>query len=296
MRTALVFPETGDDATIRHLKRPALLFEKIGILHFSGLTAILEKLNSDTSLQLKAELEWLLNQGIVIRVSCEFLVDPFQEAAEHFPKIAADAMDYASAISEDQIGMVRFSKLIGEDGVLVCARPPRLLQALQSPSGTRTFTGYLPDPTVRQDVMDVVLASFPEPDEATPWEQIVEFRSDPDTRTQLLALRRWMSRVAQQDLSATEIADEIEWLVSEYQAHMRLHRMKITMGAVETVVTATAEALENVTKLRFGAVAKSVFFLKHRTIQLIEAERQAPGRELAYIIRARDHFGKAVPE
>ncbi|SPF53318.1 hypothetical protein SBA4_5570011 [Candidatus Sulfopaludibacter sp. SbA4] len=230
MTTALVFPETGSDATVRHLKRPALLFEKIGILHFSGLAAILEKMNSDKSLQLKAELEWLLNQGIVVPVSREFLVDPFQEAAEHFPKIHPDAMDYCSAMSENQVLVLRLSKLIGQDGVLVCARTPCVLQLLQVRLGTRALTGYLPDSTVRKDVLNVVLGSFPEPDEDTPWEQIVEFRSDPDSRTQVLALRRWMSKGAQQNLSATEIADEIEWLISEYQAHMRLHRMKITMG------------------------------------------------------------------
>ncbi|SPF53317.1 hypothetical protein SBA4_5570010 [Candidatus Sulfopaludibacter sp. SbA4] len=67
-------------------------------------------------------------------------------------------------------------------------------------------------------------------------------------------------------------------------------------GALETVVTATAEALESIAKLRFGAIAKSLFSLKHRTVQLLEAGRQAPGRELAYIVRARDSFGKTAAE
>lgn len=99
-----------------------------------------------------------------------------------------------------------------------------------------------------------------------------------------------MSKIAQQNVTVPKISEEIEWLPSEYKAHMRLHRMKIATGALETIITAAGEAIENVAKPRFGALAKSVFFLKHRTIQLLEAERTAPGRELAYVVRARDTF------
>jgi hypothetical protein len=67
--------------------------------------------------------------------------------------------------------------------------------------------------------------------------------------------------------------------------------MKVTTGALETIVTAAGEALENIAKLKFGALTKSVFSVRHRKIQLLEAERQAPGRELAYIVKARERFG-----
>jgi hypothetical protein len=279
--TALVLPEAGDDATIRHLKRPALLFKRIAVFHLSGLTALLDKVSSEGDLRLKAELDWLLNEGIVVPFDTEFFVDYFQEAAEHFPNIIPDAIEYSSIMSQHQIDLLNLPKWIGADGVLVCARTPRLLEPAADPGRSAARTA----------VLNIVFDAFPEPDESTPWEQIVEFRSDPDTASQVLALRRWMSRVAQQGITATEISQEVDWLIHEYQAHMRLHRMKIATGALETIVTAAGEALENVAKLKFGALAKSVFSLKHRRIQLLEAERQAPGRELAYIVRAREVFG-----
>jgi hypothetical protein len=282
MGTALVLPEAGDDATIKHLKRPALLFKEIAVFHLLGLTALLDKAASDADLLLKAELEWLLNEGIVVPFDTKFFVDYFQESAEHFPNIIPDAIDFASAMSHIQIEWLNLPKWIGADGVLVCARMPRLLEPAD-PAGS----------TGRTTVLNIVFEAFPEPDENTPGEQIVEFRSDPDSAGQILALKRWMSKVAQQSLSAAEISQEIEWLIREYEAHMRLHRMKITMGAFETIVTAAGEALESIAKLRFGALAKSVFSLKHRKIQLLEAERQAPGRELAYIVRARETFRSA---
>lgn len=104
-----------------------------------------------------------------------------------------------------------------------------------------------------------------------------------------------MSKISRENLAEREIAEEIEWLLNEYQAHMRLHRMKITTGTLETVVVAVAEVAENLAKLKFGALAKSLFVLKHRSLELAEAERQAPGRELAYISRAREHFGSGKP-
>jgi hypothetical protein len=73
--TALVLPEAGDDATIKHLKRPALLFKKIAVFHLPGLVALLDKAGYDADLRLKAELEWLLNEGIVVPFDTEFFVD-----------------------------------------------------------------------------------------------------------------------------------------------------------------------------------------------------------------------------
>ena len=211
--TALVVPEVGDDATIKHLKRPALLFQKIAVFHLSGLTALLDKASSNADLQLKTELEWLLNEGVVVPFATEFFVDHFQEAADHFPEIplmtsarrgqwcVPDAIDQANTMSYCQIPWLNLPKWIGADGVLVCARTPRFLE----PAEPAAHAAY-------PNVLDIVLDAFPEPDENTPWDQIVEFRSDPDTANQVLALKRWMSKVAQQNITAAEISQEIEWL------------------------------------------------------------------------------------
>lgn len=110
MGTALVLPETGDDATIRHLKQPALLFKKVAIFHLSGFMALLEKTGSEPNLQLMAELEWLLNEGIAVPFDTEFFTDYFQEFAEHFPKVIAGAIDYANAMSYFQIKWLNLRK------------------------------------------------------------------------------------------------------------------------------------------------------------------------------------------
>jgi hypothetical protein len=281
--TALLVPEPGEDALIRRLKRAVLLFDDIAVLHLRGFLEFLAK-NGDARLQ--AELEWLLGRRVLTSVHPrfeKFLVDPFQEAADHLPNVAPDALKYANWLSRFQLETFQRSAWRRTDGVLLCDRIPGFLDS----------SGASPSSTVTTTVLSVVLSAFPEPDDQTPWERILEFKSDPDTPRHILALKRWITKIAQQRLSFDEMREEIEWVVQEYQAHMRLHRLKTTSGALESVVTAAGELVENIVKLKFSALAKAMFSLRQRKIQLLDAERQAPGRELAYLIKARERFADA---
>jgi hypothetical protein len=279
--TALIVPEAGQRAVIRHLQHPALLFSKIAVFHLSGFLEFLVKSGSEGDLQLKTELEWLLGQDIVVPLEFGYFVDYFQEAAVHFPKIAPNALEYASAMSFAQTEWLNLPKWLGPNGVLFSSRSPHGLRSARHPA---PFSG-------RMDVLRIVIAALPEPAEGTPWGQVLEFRADAAASHQVLALRRWISKIARENMSAVEISDEIEWLIAEYRAHMHLHRMKTGSGTLEAVVAAAGDILENLAKLKFGSLAKALFALRHRQVELLEAERQAPGRELAYIVRARERFG-----
>jgi hypothetical protein len=67
--------------------------------------------------------------------------------------------------------------------------------------------------------------------------------------------------------------------------------MKTTKGAFETVITLVAETAENLAKVRWGKLAKGLFAVSARRIDLLEAELKAPGREIAYVFRARQNLG-----
>ena len=131
---------------------------------------------------------------------------------------------------------------------------------------------------------------MPEPDERTPWQDIIDFRADPDAKHELIALRRWMRKVNSESLRPAEIAQELDYLLNEYERYMQLHHIKVNKGFLETVVTVTGEVLEHIAKLRFGALAKVPFAVRARHIALREAELTAPGREVAYITRVRSEF------
>jgi hypothetical protein len=100
-----------------------------------------------------------------------------------------------------------------------------------------------------------------------------------------------MSDLSRTDLTPVEIQQKLEYLMDQYQKHMALHKMKTRKGVLETVVVSSAELVENIAKLKLSEVAKKLFSFRERRLSLLETELTAPGREVAYIVDARERFG-----
>lgn len=140
------------------------------------------------------------------------------------------------------------------------------------------------------EILHILLKSMPVPDYATPWEQIIEFRNDADSMAKFLDLRNWMNETAQAKLTPVEIEEKLEYLMSQYQRHMQLHKMKTNPGTLETILVSSAEILENLIQFKFSKLAKALFTIRHRKISLIEGELTSPGSEMAYMIKTRERF------
>jgi hypothetical protein len=145
-------------------------------------------------------------------------------------------------------------------------------------------------PATKNDVVQIILESLPLPDDSTPWEQIIEFRNDPDSYNKFVDLRNWMSEVARAALSPAEIEEKLEHLLRQFQRHMEIHKMKTNMGTLETILVTTGEVIENFATLKIGQGAKALFAAKQRKIALLEGELTSPGSEVAYIVKAREAF------
>jgi hypothetical protein len=98
-------------------------------------------------------------------------------------------------------------------------------------------------------------------------------------------LRRWIREIADKGLSPPEIQEEIEYLTESYKEALDLHLIRSSTGIFECIVTATAEAMENLLKLKLSALAKMPFEFKKQRIQLLEAESSVEGKDLAYLIK-----------
>jgi hypothetical protein len=142
----------------------------------------------------------------------------------------------------------------------------------------------------KTDVIEVVLNLLPMPDDSVPWEHILDYRADPDTRGKFLALRRWMGRIVRDQLSPREIEEELEFLIHQYQSHLHFHKMKVNFETWRTIVAAQADIIPNLIRLKWGDVLKPLFALRHRRIELMELELTAPGNEIAYIVESRESF------
>jgi hypothetical protein len=144
----------------------------------------------------------------------------------------------------------------------------------------------------QSEVIEIVFNNLPTPSEETPWEQILEYRADPESRAKFLDLRNWINEIAREKLSAVEVAEKLEYLLSQYQRQVNLHKMKANIGVIETVIVTSAEIAEDLVKLKFGKLAKMPFSIRRRQIALLETELTAPGNEVAYILRTQQAFAQ----
>jgi hypothetical protein len=147
----------------------------------------------------------------------------------------------------------------------------------------------LPPPPVTplRPVAAVVLDGLPTPDPSTPWEAILEFRSDEPAIQSLRRLRRWLRTFASQGRSPAEIREEIEYMIQDHMAYLSLHKITSTRSRLDILLSLEAEAIDTLEQLKFEAATQTVVEVRKHQMGLYELERAAAGREVAYITNAR---------
>lgn len=153
-----------------------------------------------------------------------------------------------------------------------------------------TIPNSIDSPAIKSDVVRIVLNALPIPDDSTSWQDILEYRNDPESQGKFLALRSWMSDIARQNFTITEVEEKLDHLLYEYQKHLELHHIKANKGTLETIIVSSAEFLEDLANRKFSKIAMGLFTAKQRRIELLEGELTAPGREVAYIASAMETF------
>ncbi len=144
----------------------------------------------------------------------------------------------------------------------------------------------------KSEVLNIVIRNLPIPEDTISWEQIFDFKNDPATRNNFLRLRNWINDISKYNLSISEIQDKIEYLISEYNHHMKIHKIRIKFSTLETNIALPFDIIENLVKLKFGKFVKLLISFKHRKVELMDAELKSPSREISYLIQTKQKFGK----
>lgn len=277
--------------SIPDIKRELLFFDKIA--YFFPITEwfdFIEKLDK----HLGAEFHWLWENGLIFEVGKNELSEKIQSKVSKDSKLRKLI----------ELHNILFKELNGQkspDSMEKTMYYLRILtlvyqQIYKNWDCIPIFgTSKFPDEksySRKSDVLHIIIESLPIPDEQTSWEQIYDFKSDLESREKLYELRHWMMKMAKADLSANEIQEELEWLLHSYEKLMKLHCLKHKKGAIEVLVTSSAELIENIIKLRFSRIAKSLFSVRHKRIALLEAEMKSPGYEISYISKTKDRYSK----
>ncbi|RDI15893.1 hypothetical protein [Flavobacterium sp. AG291] len=147
---------------------------------------------------------------------------------------------------------------------------------------------FLDEHTVKNSAVYSILTNkIPTPTDFN-YLQLSELKSDPDFKLKSYRLRNWINEVSKENLSTKEIEQKLEYLLEEYTQQFLLHKMKYTLSSFESFITLTADTIENLARLKFGAVAKTIFDIQKSDIAFLEAETNFAGREVALIHKIKN--------
>jgi len=257
----------------KSLKREALIFNRVAVYgadNIHGGRKLYDK-------ELLKELDWLLDQGIVELLGRSLVIGELE--AKLFRKVLP---------AGNELGQLELYDFFSR---IACLNLRQYKSIDAYPIFYTDLFTQNNQTTNKGDVIQILMNFLPVPDDHTSWDQIIEYRSDPDTMGKFLALKRWMNNLAKSKLTPQEIEEELEWLIYDYKRHLNLHKLRYKVGAIETFITVAAEVLENLIKVNWGKAAKQLFEYKHKRIALLEAEIKSPGSEVAYIIKSHESFG-----
>lgn len=143
----------------------------------------------------------------------------------------------------------------------------------------------------RAEVIRAAIRSIPEPDlDSVPWEQILDFRNDEETKKLLCFFRHWAGEVAEKQVTAEQLREEMEYHCTKYEEYIRLKKMKVSYGTLETLLMIPARMAEGLLKLKPTQAVEALFTFRKQRVELREAELGAPGRDLAYLLKVRKDF------
>lgn len=132
-------------------------------------------------------------------------------------------------------------------------------------------------------ILEIILNKFPLIDETVSWEKLIDYKKDPDSKRKFLALRNWMIDISKGEYNPSEINEKFDYLFSEYDTHIKKHKIKTNYGLIKTFSISTAEILENLATLKWSKAIKTSFEIFEKNTRLTEIESNAPGKEIGYI-------------
>jgi hypothetical protein len=287
------------------IKRDALMFDRIGVVGCSEISDVMPDIHKENF----PEFSWLIEQGILFEPEIDHTstIEPRDDETQSAFNSAVAFIDgHRGAIKEGEETLLSYTQLSLEEVSAEQMQEIRKawnLARISQEVLLRPFSTYyrnirridaipiisgklpeLPRPSGGvEEVIKVAINHLPIPDDSTSWEQIIDFRNDPDTGVKFRRFRHWMNEIAKSTMTPIEIEQKLEYLLDEYQQHMEHHRMKTNASTLETILVSLGDR-------KFGDIAKSLFSVRHRKLALLEGELKSPGREIAFISKAQETF------
>ncbi len=125
---------------------------------------------------------------------------------------------------------------------------------------------------------------MPVADEHVSWDEILEYRNDPDFQNRFFELKEWMSDVARGSLTGAEVGQKIEVLLDRYRKLLEAHQIQINWTRLEAYVVTTADVLHDLDASRRSS---TLFSVEGRRLTLLQGELTSAGSEVAFVLPAK---------
>lgn len=141
----------------------------------------------------------------------------------------------------------------------------------------------------KHDVLKIAVA-VALPEEQASWQQIIEYRNDPDSQGRFLELKEWMSDIARGAIAAAEAKEKLEFLLNQCRLALQRHEIPINWTKLEAFVVTSADYSESLIRFQKGPSASPLFWVEPRRLALLEAESTLPGSIVAFVTQAKSMF------
>ena len=142
----------------------------------------------------------------------------------------------------------------------------------------------------KYDVLKIEIGALPLPVEHVPWQQLIDYRNDPEIKGNFLLIRDWVSEVARGSFTLDQVEETLEYLVNRFRRGLEVHGINsTTMGLVAYVVT-NPEFLQTLAGAGPEWGTRALFSVEPLKIGLLEGESTSPGSAVAYLMEVNPDF------
>ena len=139
------------------------------------------------------------------------------------------------------------------------------------------------------DVLKFALG-VPVPDEYVPWQHIIEYRNDPESRKQFGVIKNCLREIARGSLTTPQAEETLQSLLHRYWHEMQRHNLYTEMKWMEVFVVTTPEVAEKFETSGARNTEQSWVTIEPRKVGLLEGESTTAGSEIAYLIDSKSLF------
>lgn len=123
-------------------------------------------------------------------------------------------------------------------------------------------------------------------------EQIEDFRNNESTRSKLIRLQNWISKISKAEYDLAELEEEFRASYDNYKEDIKKANGKSEPGTIISVVMESATLIENIARLKFSKALKNLINIFDYEAKLSELEAKSHNHDLSFIYRANNKFWK----